>query len=74
MAKAGTRKTVRTMSKKSSTKSGAGNARRKPRPTIAKLNAWITSRHDELLAAATKNCIRLTGKPTFGGTSRRKSA
>jgi hypothetical protein len=38
------------------------------------LNAWMASNHDALLQKARANCVRLTGKPTFGGTRRKKSA
>lgn len=42
--------------------------------TIAQINAWMDANHDQLLQAAKENCIRLTGRPTFGAPSRRKSA
>ena len=44
------------------------------RKTLADLNAWMRSNHDGLLKTARANSLRLTGKPTFGGTNRRKSA
>jgi hypothetical protein len=52
----------------------AAKSRRPNRPTLAELNAWITANHDALLRKARANSIRLTGKPTFGGTSRKMSA
>ena len=41
---------------------------------MADLNKWLTANHDTLLKLARANCVRLTGKPTFGGTRRKKSA
>ena len=43
-------------------------------PTLGELNDWITANHEALLKKARVNCVRLTGKPTFGGTRRKKSA
>jgi hypothetical protein len=34
----------------------------------------MSANHDTLLKKARANCMRLTGKPTFGGTRRKKSA
>ena len=48
--------------------------RRPKRPTLGELNAWITANHDALLEKARANSVRLTGKPTFGGTRRKRSA
>jgi hypothetical protein len=48
--------------------------RKQPRKTLAELNAWLEQRHGALLKTAHENCLRLTGKPTFGGAKRRKSA
>ena len=48
--------------------------RRGERRTLAELNAWMNANHDALLKRARENCIRLTGKPTFGGTKKRKTA
>jgi hypothetical protein len=48
--------------------------RRRKRKTLIQLNAWMTANHDALLKRARENCIRLTGKPTFGGTKKRKTA
>ena len=49
-------------------------ARKKARPrkrkSLAELNAWLAANHDALLGKAARNSIRLTGKPTFGGTRR----
>ena len=42
--------------------------------SLAELNKWITANHDALLKLARANCVRLTGKPTFGGARRKKSA
>ena len=48
--------------------------RRRKRKTLAELTAWMSANHDGLLKKARENCIRLTGKPTFGGTKKRKTA
>ena len=48
--------------------------RRDKRKTLAELNAWMSANHDALLKKARENSIRLTGKPTFGGTKKRKTA
>ena len=61
--------------KKSTTTKRA--ARKLPRPkgkSLPELNAWMTANHDALVKLARANCVRLTGKPTFGGTRRKKSA
>ena len=42
--------------------------------TVAELNSWMKANYDGLLEKAKRNCIELTGKPTFGGTRARKSA
>jgi hypothetical protein len=47
---------------------------RAKRPTLGELNDWITANHEALLKKARANCLRLTGKPTFGGTLRTKWA
>jgi hypothetical protein len=52
----------------------AASPRRARRPTLGEWNTWITANHGALLKKARSNCIRLTGKPTFGGTRRKKSA
>jgi hypothetical protein len=38
------------------------------------MNRWLRANHDALLGTARRNSVRLTGKPTFGGTTQRKSA
>ena len=58
-------------------KKGAGRKPRRPkaaRKSLRELNEWIAANHDALLAKARANSIRLTGKPTFGGGRRKKSA
>ena len=63
-------KTTRsTLKKKSKT-----GPRRGERRTLAELDAWMNANHDALLKKARENCILLTGKPTFGGTKKRKTA
>jgi hypothetical protein len=37
------------------------------RKAVAELNAWMSANYDELLEKAKRNCMALTGKPTFGG-------
>lgn len=63
---------------KATSKSTRGKEARAPRRpkgrTLAELTAWVTANHDALLKKARANSIRLTGKPTFGGTRRKKSA
>jgi hypothetical protein len=51
-------------------------AARKPvrRKSVAQLNAWLSANYDELLEKARRDCMALTGKPTFGSAKRRKSA
>jgi hypothetical protein len=51
-------------------------AKSKPRKrkSLAELNAWLKANHGVLLNKAQRNCIRLTGKSTFGADTRRKSA
>jgi hypothetical protein len=52
-------------------------AKKLPRPrgkSLAALNEWINANHDVLMNRARANCIKLTGKPTLGGTRRKKSA
>jgi hypothetical protein len=44
------------------------------RAALATLNGWLRDNHDGLLKKAQENCLRLTGKPTFGAMTRRKSA
>ena len=71
-----------TMSKKPrAAKAGAKTKPRQParsrkRKSLADLNAWLSANHDALLSKAARNSIRLTGKPSFGGSAggRRKSA
>jgi len=49
---------------------------RKPRATrksgrrksLSELNAWMSANYHELLEKAKRNCLALTGKPTFGST------
>lgn len=50
-------------------KSSAGKGK-----SLREANAWLRNNHDSLLAKARRNSVRLTGKPTFGGMARRKSA
>ncbi len=71
--KAGTMAKATLRAGKSSPKKGS-MGRRAKRPTLAELTAWINMNHDTLLKKASANCVRLTGKPTFGGTRRKKSA
>ena len=47
------------------------SARRK---SVREINAWMRDNYDNLLEKAKRNCIALTGKPTFGGVRTRKSA
>jgi hypothetical protein len=56
------------------TKATRRPAARPTRKTLAELNAWISANHDALLKKARANSMRLTGKSTFGGTRRKKSA
>jgi hypothetical protein len=42
--------------------------------SLAEVNAWLSTNHEALVGKARRNCVRLTGKPTFGQTTRRKSA
>ena len=58
----------------STAKRSARKATRPKRETLAELNTWISANHDALLKKARANCVRLTGKPTFGGNRRKKSA
>jgi hypothetical protein len=44
------------------------------RKGTAHVNSWMRANYDELLEKAKRNCIELTGKPTFGATRARKSA
>jgi hypothetical protein len=44
------------------------------RKSVRELNAWMRGNYDTLLEKAKRNCIALTGKPTFGGMKARKSA
>jgi hypothetical protein len=44
------------------------------RKSVRELNAWMRGSYDSLLEKAKRNCIALTGKPTFGGVRTRKSA
>jgi hypothetical protein len=70
MAKARTKS-----SKRSSTARNAAAPRGGGRKTLAELNAWMSANYTGLLKEACKNCLRLTGRPTFGGNGRgRKSA
>jgi hypothetical protein len=60
--------------RKQSTTSRKAPARAK-RKTLAELNAWLSANYVDVVKAARKNCVMLTGKPTFGGNARgRKSA
>jgi hypothetical protein len=65
---------AKTTSKVSSGKPTRRGTRRPKRKSLAELTAWMTANHDALLKKARGNSIRLTGKPTFGGTRRKKSA
>jgi ribosome-binding protein aMBF1 (putative translation factor) len=48
---------------------------RAKRRTLGELNAWLNENYDQMIKSARTNCVRLTGKPTFGGNGRkRKSA
>jgi hypothetical protein len=49
-------------------------ASREAPKTLRGLNATLRANYGALMKTARKNCIALTGKPTFGGASRRKSA
>jgi hypothetical protein len=44
------------------------------RKSLAELNVWLSANYGELLEKAKRNCMTLTGKPTFGSTRKRKSA
>jgi hypothetical protein len=60
---------------KSRSRKQASGATRAAKPkTLAQINAWMTVNYGQVMEAARKNCVRLTGKRTFGGASRRKSA
>jgi len=76
MAKATLKKSTRAAPKPRLAKPPARKifAAKPKRRSIAEINRWMTAHHDELLDAARKNCIRLTGHPTFGGKRARKSA
>ncbi len=65
-AKSSTSKRART---RKPAKSGARKA-----TSLAEVNGWLSANHDALIGKARRNCVRLTGKPTFGKTTRRKSA
>ena len=58
----------------SGSKKSTGTPVRGTRRTLAEVNAWMKDNYPGIIEAARKNCIRLTGKPTFGGMRRRKSA
>jgi hypothetical protein len=47
---------------------------RRAKKSLAELNAWLSANHDQLLDAARRNCLKLTGKQTFGAGRKRKSA
>jgi hypothetical protein len=72
---------VRSTRSERTMKKPAAPSNRKPRSgvsrkrrTLAELNQWLAVDHDVLMDEARKNCLRLTGRPTFGGIKRRKSA
>ena len=65
------------MAKRSTKSTGRKSVAKRPkkRKTLAELNAWLSANYDKMQEYARQNCLRLTGKPTFGGSSqRRKSA
>ena len=64
----------KTASRNSRARSIRGKQSGGKRRTIAQANAWMNAHHEQLLDEAKKNCIRLTGRPTFGGARQRKSA
>jgi hypothetical protein len=74
MAKLST-KTSGKSSTRSATARTAGVPRRAKRKTLTALNAWMSANYAGLVKEARKNCLHLTGRPTFGGNGRgRKSA
>ena len=74
MGKANVQKVVGGTLKARSAKAVGGKSRGAKRKRIAEMNAWMNANHDQLLDTAKKTCIRLTGRPTFGAATRRKSA
>jgi hypothetical protein len=50
------------------TRAKRGNAARQNQ-SLRQLNAWMSAQHHTLLKAARKNCMQLTGLPTFGGAT-----
>jgi hypothetical protein len=76
MAKASAKRSDRSaqksrLGKAAPRKAVAAKAKRR---SIAEVNQWMTAHHVQLLEAARKNCVRLTGRPTFGGRRARESA
>jgi hypothetical protein len=61
-------------SKRSTTSTKAPRTRAPKRKTLAELNAWLNANYDGVIKAARKNCMQLTGKPTFGGGGRRRKS
>ena len=41
--------------------------------SLAALNAWMTADYDKLLEKAKRNCVSLTGRPTFDEVQARKA-
>jgi len=37
------------------------------RKSVREINAWMRTNYDNLLEKAKRDCIALTGKPSFGG-------
>ena len=70
MPKVSTKVTTR---KRAGKRRSAKNKARKGKSLTA-LNAWMTENYGALMRKARQNCIRLTGRPSFGGATRRKSA
>jgi hypothetical protein len=52
----------------------APRRRRRRATRLSKLNQWLIDEHADLIAAAKQDCLRMTGKLTFGSAQRRKSA
>jgi hypothetical protein len=57
-----------------STSKPAGKSKSARRKSVREINTWMRANYDNLLEKAKRNCIALTGKPTFGGVRTRKSA
>ena len=61
-------------SKKPAVARKTAGPRRAKRKSLAELNAWMNAHYSDLLKTARENCVRLTGRPAFGGAGRGKSA